>query len=104
MNNAKPDFSAIDSLHQGMLSSLDDLDIETLKDQVENYNNVIRETFTQLKQSRLDPDDLQTIRQFLVRHQQLVKGVEYKRKNVAQELKKMKRGRDMQKTYRKESP
>lgn len=104
MTNDRPDFSAIDTLRECMLTSLDDLDVEKLKDQVEKYSRVIRETFLHLNKSRLDHTDLQFIQQFLVRHQQLLQGFDTRRQNLSRELKKMKRGRDMQKTYRKDRP
>ena len=101
MSTNKLNLSAIESLRQGMLGSLDELDLDKLRQQVEDYNHAIRATMTRLPASQLATSELESIKQFLIRHQQLVQGFEYKRQHVADEIKKMKRGRDMKKTYQK---
>ncbi len=101
MRTDKFNLDSIESLRDSMLGSLNELDIDTLREQVEKYNHAIRETMSDLSAQELAEPDLESIKQFLIRHQQLIQGFEYKRQHVADELKKMKRGRDMQKTYQK---
>ncbi len=101
MRANKLNLSRIESLRESLLGSLNELDIDTLREQVEIYNLAIREIMSDLPAQELAESDLESIKQFLVRHQQLLQGFEYKRQHVADELKKMKRGRDMQQTYQK---
>ena len=95
------DFNKIDAMRDDILASLHELEFDKLKTQVENYSSAIKQTIDDLPNTPIKEADLKSIQQLLVNHQQLIKGFEYKRSNVLQELKKLKRGQVMQKTYPK---
>lgn len=96
---AKLDISELDQIRNSIMASLHELEFDQLKDQITDYNDAIRKTLAILPESPLTENELQTIQRLIVEHQQLIRGFEYKRKNVLAELKKLKRGQTMKQTY-----
>ncbi|MEM6998528.1 MAG: hypothetical protein AAF419_01650 [Pseudomonadota bacterium] len=91
--------NSIITLRDQINRHLQDGNLNQLQSDVPAYNKAVKGFFSELHTEQVHQQQLTDLKELLAKHQKLVKSIQNKNQQIKDEIKKIKRGKNMQKTY-----